>query len=142
MKDVTFFCSKCKTALESFRNDFIGRGSTYFPPLQPLVHGDIDGFELTGDTYLAAAESQVERSVFQNLACRECKAVLGMRCDNVLDENLLRKDQLLLGLAHITVLYKDGKTKADVVVKDRLRCQAKRLSMTVLRNKIHLVKRS
>lgn len=89
-----------------------------YSPLFPPSKGDY-GLETTGDVYQAAPESPVENSVLQDLACRSCKTVLGLRCDSAPENHLLRDQQLLLRLAHMSVISKDTRQNAVVDVKEK-----------------------
>ena len=118
MEEVVCFCLKCNAELATFQNSFNGIGSTYFSPREPPT-GNVYGFEATGDIYQAASGSQVENSVLQDLACKKCETVLGLRCDNAPEGHMLRKHQLLLRLAHMSVLYTKSRLKAYTSVNER-----------------------
>jgi hypothetical protein len=109
MEIVVCHCLKCKAELGRFRNSWNGIGNTYFSPVRAPL--SVDGFEGTGDIYEAAQGSQIEDrygcsrqhnfstkpadvilcSLLQDLACRKCQSVLGLRCDSAPNGHLLQQ---------------------------------------------------
>ncbi|KAH8591942.1 hypothetical protein B0O99DRAFT_518525, partial [Bisporella sp. PMI_857] len=118
MEQVVCYCLKCNTELGTFKNSFHGIGSNYFSPLHPAVT-QTDGFVTTGEAYQAATGSRVENTVLQDLACSGCKTVLGLRCHSAPSGHLLKRHQLLLRLAYMSVISAQTQSTAALSIQAR-----------------------
>ena len=118
MEQVELFCLRCNAELGIFTNSFDSIESTYFSPCEPST-GIGYGFETTGDTYHASSGSQMENCVLQDLECKVCKTLVGLRCESAPEGHTLRKHQLLLRLAQILVMNTENRFKAVVSLKEK-----------------------
>ncbi|KAL3417555.1 hypothetical protein PVAG01_10565 [Phlyctema vagabunda] len=119
MDIVTCYCLKCEEQLGRFNNSWNGIGKTYFSPADAAyaVLGAL-GLEAIGEFRAAEPGTRIEKSFLQDLACRKCKTVVGMRCESAPKGSFLKRDQLILRLKTMTVLSeKTGLRTAPVVLK-------------------------
>ncbi|KAF8856773.1 hypothetical protein BDZ45DRAFT_456672 [Acephala macrosclerotiorum] len=114
MEVVTSYCKSCNSEVGRFRNSWYGIGNTYYSPVyQPL---STDGMEATGDIYEAAHDSQIADSLLQDMACEKCNAILGLRCEKVPNEHILKKNQLILRFLEMSLLSESSGQNAKISI--------------------------
>ncbi|KAE8447558.1 hypothetical protein EG329_010688 [Mollisiaceae sp. DMI_Dod_QoI] len=72
--------------------------------------------QATGDIYEAARDSEIQDSMLQDVACEKCRAVLGLRCEKAPNGHLLKKNQLILRLAEMSILSESSGQKAKISI--------------------------
>ena len=107
MNVVTCYCSSCKAELGRFNNSWNGIGKTYFTPVYAPL--SLKGLSVTGAVHEAATGSNLENrfvfsqfffmlyldadvgyySFLQDVLCKECGFVVGLKCDKAPEGHLL-----------------------------------------------------
>lgn len=121
MDIVSCSCAKCDTFISDFDNAWNKFGKGHYMPIQPSSSNKnswTTGLAPSQDARMAALNTVLEDSYLQDLACKGCGEVLGLKCQNAPMGHILKKDQILLRLKKLTVLSRrTGKVAQPVVRK-------------------------
>ncbi|KAK0103305.1 hypothetical protein ONS95_005335 [Cadophora gregata] len=114
METLLTICIQCNAELGRFRNSWNGIGNSYHSPVYPPV--SVDGLEATGPIYNGAKNSYIEHSHLQDIACIECQAVVGLRCESAPEGHMLKENQLIVRLTTMYVISEHDGEKAKISI--------------------------
>lgn len=125
MDIVSCSCAKCDTFISDFDNAWNKFGKGHYMPIQSSTsmsttskNSWTTGLAPSQDARMAALNTVLEDSYLQDLACKGCGEVLGLKCQNAPVGHILKKDQILLRLKKLNVLSRrTGKVAQPVVRK-------------------------
>ncbi|KAK4103137.1 hypothetical protein N658DRAFT_422231 [Parathielavia hyrcaniae] len=106
METVFCECKKCDAPIGRFFNLWTQIGKSYF---SPVVEPEDDlAIQFHGAFRIGEHGTLVEGCQLQDIICRSCAALLGLRCIQIPVNHVLEENQLLLRLASVDLLDADG----------------------------------
>ncbi|KAK4127143.1 hypothetical protein N657DRAFT_661377 [Parathielavia appendiculata] len=106
METVFCECKKCGAPIGRFVNLWTQIGKSYF---SPVVEPEDDlAIQYHGTIRIGEQGTLVEGCHLQDIICRGCAALLGLRCIQTPVNHVLDENQLLLRLASVDLLDGDG----------------------------------
>ncbi|KAK1827208.1 hypothetical protein QBC39DRAFT_267529 [Podospora conica] len=106
MESVYCNCKQCSATIGLFVNLWTQIGKSYFSPV--IAPDDSPAVLREGASRMGEKGTLVEECHLQDIACASCNVILGLQCLETPVNHVLDEDQLLLRLASVELLTKDG----------------------------------
>ncbi|KAK8020666.1 hypothetical protein PG990_005804 [Apiospora arundinis] len=98
---VILSCKTCEAALGTSVNAWLQIGKTYVSPILSLAQ-DLD-VVASGSVRTGEPTTLVAQCDLQDVACRHCEVVIGLRCLTTPTNHVLQENQLMLRLTSISI---------------------------------------
>jgi hypothetical protein len=100
---VALECKKCTNTIGPVRNFWDKLGKGHFSPIDLPSPSHFYGLQPAGEIRIAAVNTVLEGSYLQDLQCKECQEVLGLRCEDAPPGHILHVGQVILRLNRMVV---------------------------------------